>query len=75
MSGGFGGHSIREHCVSWMCASNSEGRSLPGGWSFDLACTFAESICYGPLPAIAKKVFEVEFCFDDDPEDLIEVTR
>lgn len=87
-SGGYGGPSIREHCVSWSLAGDGynvptqvnlgelivqfpDGR-LPqaGRWTFDKACEFAEPICYGSLPAIAKKVSQVEHCFDDDPEDL-----
>lgn len=44
-----------------------------GSWDFDRACAFAEPIVYGPLPAIAAKVYRMEHCFDDDPADLREL--
>ena len=84
-SGGYGGPSIREYAVSWALAGDGfnvptegsltmqfpDGR-LPraGEWEFEQACQFAEPICYGILPAIAKKIVEQEHCFDDDPQDL-----
>ena len=90
-SGGYGGPSIREHCVSWALAGDGynttvqtnlggltmqfpDGR-LPqaGQWTFEKACQFAEPICYGNLPAMAKKVHQSEHCFDDDLSDLEEL--
>lgn len=87
-AGGYGGPSIREHCVSWSLAGDGfnaladtslgaltlqmpDGR-LPraGDWEFDRACAFAEPIVYGPLPAMAARIIEQEYCFDDDPEDI-----
>jgi hypothetical protein len=48
-----------------------DGRITPAGkWKFAAACSFCAPICFGPLPAIAKKVYKMEHCFDDDPEDL-----
>lgn len=63
VSGGYGGPSVREHCVSWLAGGRHD-------WSFEAACQFAEPVCFGPLPAIARQVWQVESCFDDDPEDL-----
>ncbi|KJH69796.1 hypothetical protein UH38_22055 [Aliterella atlantica CENA595] len=90
-SGGYGGPSIREHCVSYalvgdgyniptqtnlglMTMSFPEGR-LPqaGNWEFGRACEFAAPICYGQLPAIAGQIAASEYCFDDDPNDLLEL--
>lgn len=87
-SGGYGGPSVREHCVSWALAGDAfnvptptnlgmltmqlpDGR-LPqaGRWGFEKACAFAEPICYGGLPSMAKRVYQNEHCFDDDPSDL-----
>ncbi|AOX04729.1 hypothetical protein BJP34_35715 (plasmid) [Moorena producens PAL-8-15-08-1] len=90
-SGGYGGPSIREHCVSHALAGDGfnvptdtnigvmtvqfpDGRLPRGGeWSFQKACEFAEPICYGILPAIAVKVYQTEYCSNDDPEDLKEI--
>lgn len=82
-SGGYGGPSIREHAVSWALAGDGFNSTLgptiqfpdgkiprPGQWNFDQACEFADPIVYGPLPAIASRIVQQEYCFDDDPEDL-----
>lgn len=45
----------------------------PGQWDFDRACQFADPIVYGPLPAIASRIVQQEYCFDDDPDDLADL--
>lgn len=67
MSGGYGGPSIREHCVTWLAIKE---RKMAGTWSVDDASKFAEPICYGELPLIALQVYQNESCFDGDPADL-----
>ena len=47
----------------------------PGEWEFERACQFAEPICYGQLPAIAKRIYQEEYCFDDDPDDLRDLNQ
>lgn len=88
-SGGYGGPSIREHCVSWCLAgdgynTNFAGMTIqfpddriprPGKWEFEQACEFAAPIVYGRLPAFAARVAANEHCFDDDPADLDELRR
>lgn len=94
-SGGFGGPSLREHCVTWSLAGDglnvpvntsigrlviqsSDGRLPRAGskeWTFEKACEFAEPICYGILPAIAKKISYCEPHFNDDPEDLAALNK
>jgi hypothetical protein len=68
MSGGYGGPSVREHCVTWLAIAAKE--KMAGQWPVDKAIAFAEPICYGELPLIANQVCENESCFDDDPADL-----
>lgn len=84
-SGGYGGPSIREHCVTYALAGdgyNEGGLQFPDGrlpragdWEFEKACEFAEPICYGALPAMAAKIAQQEQCFGDDPEDIAELQR
>jgi hypothetical protein len=79
-SGGYGGPSIREHAVSWALTGDGDrvgniqipdGRiKRAGEWNFEEACSFAEPIVYGILPAIAAQIIKTEYCFDDDPEDI-----
>lgn len=55
-----------------LTVSYRDGR-LPraGKWSFDRACEFCKPICFGQLSRYALKVVQVEYCFDDDPDDLV----
>lgn len=66
-SGGYGGPSIREHAVSYAAI---EGGRPGGDYSFDEACEFAGPIVFGPLTSLHRRVFQNEYCFDDDPDDL-----
>jgi len=83
-SGGYGGPSMREHAVSWALSGDGyqeaggglvlqfpDGRiKMAGEWEYEEACAFAEPICYGILPKICKKIYELQYCCDDDPEDI-----
>lgn len=88
-SGGYGGPSIREYAVTWAIAGDGFNESVPGvgltvqlpdgriprpgEWGFEAAVQFAAPVCFGPLPASAIRIVEMEHCFDDDPDDLAEV--
>lgn len=85
MDGGYGGPSIREHAVHWSLSGNSDHSGavpiaddrlpLNGTWTLEKACEFAAPIVYGDLPAIASQIHQSESCFDDDPEDLVEIKK
>lgn len=48
-----------------------DGRLKPAGnYTFQEAVTICAPICFGQLPKLALKVYEMEHCFDDDPKDL-----
>jgi hypothetical protein len=60
-----------ETSLGTLIIQSPDGRlPMAGGWEFEKACEFAAPICFGQLPAIARKIIEQEYCFDDDPEDL-----
>lgn len=46
---------------------------MAGEWEFEKACEFAAPICFGQLPAIATRIYQEEYCFDDDPADIEEI--
>ena len=85
-SGGYGGPSLREHLVSWSLGevgSVSVGRvamttvrptkPLPGEWQFEEAVAFAAPLCFRPAEAFGEKLLQIwerEYCFDNDSEDL-----
>jgi hypothetical protein len=54
----------------------SDGR-LPkvGEWSMERAAVFCETIVYGPLPAIWRRIVEQEYIFDNDDEDIEEMVK
>ena len=54
--------------------SYPDGR-LPraGQWDFDRAVQFCCPICFGQLSRYALKIVVMEYCFDDDPQDLEQV--
>jgi hypothetical protein len=57
-----------------MTVLKPDGRlNMPGEWELDAALEYAAPICFGKLPLIAKEVYETEYCFDDDPNDLKEL--
>lgn len=89
VSGKYGGPTIRQHCVALALAGDGENHfngffwiqlydervKRAGKWSFPEACQFAEPICYGKLPSIAKEFWKEHKhqCYDDDPLDLVEL--
>lgn len=68
-SGGYGGPSVREHSVSWAYG--------PGGrYAFEEACELLlkeDGLIFSPIQDIHREVYEAEYCFDDDYEDLKEL--
>lgn len=67
-SGGFGGPSVREHAVSHTyCHQNF---SYPEAVKLLLA---EDGLIFGPLQDIHHQCWQVEHCFDDDPNDLVEL--
>lgn len=90
-SGGYGGPSIREHICSHFLAGDGnnfysqefgvtiqipDGRlPHPGNWSFDHAAEFCKPICFNELSRYALKVVAMEYCFDDDPQDILKVSQ
>lgn len=44
---------------------------MPGSWSFEAACKFAEPICFGCITRLHFDCYRTEQCFDDAPEDLL----
>lgn len=48
-----------------------EGAKLFGAYSFEQAVTIAEPVVYGKLIQIHFDCWKDEFCYDDDPEDLL----
>ena len=85
-SGGYGGPSCREHAVSHAAQLQGGGQQatvgdfnafvpgpdtgIPGQWSYESACDFAEPICYGPIQEIHFACYRTEHCFDDSQEDI-----
>lgn len=42
-----------------------------GQWEFEKAIAFCDPICFGILSRLSLKIVVVEYCFDDDPQDLL----
>jgi hypothetical protein len=67
-SGGFGGPSVREHAVSHLYVG--------GHYSFDEAVELLlkdDGPIFGPLTDVHRECWEDEPCFDDDPQDVLEL--
>jgi hypothetical protein len=64
-SGGFGGPSIREH----VACRHRQGEDM----SFEQAVEACSEDVFGPLTENHKIAWEQEYCFDDDPKDLVEL--
>lgn len=47
----------------------------PGTWAYDEAVNHCEEYCYGPLTRLHLEVYNTDPCFDDDPQDLKQLTR
>lgn len=85
-SGGFGGPSCREHAVSYSAMLQGGSKqtivggmnafipgtetTMPGQWEFDVACSFAEPLCFGELQDVHFQCYRLEHCFDDAPQDV-----
>ena len=82
-SGGYGGPSIREHLVSWWVHDPNSVKfdhwrlqhgvplPKPGEWKIDEAVLVCEAFCFRNLPKVTSlRISAIEYCFDDDPEDL-----
>lgn len=68
---GDGYNMLQDTNLGQITVSYPDGRlPSPGEWSFDHAINFCSSICFGPLSKYAIKVVEMEYCFNDDPNDL-----
>jgi hypothetical protein len=68
-SGGYGGPSVREHAVSHMY--------LGGEYSFDEAIRMLlddNGPVFGPLVDVHRHCWLEEDCFDDDPEDVVQLS-
>lgn len=52
----------------------SEGAKLFGAYSFEEAVNIAQPMVYGKLTEIHFDCWKDEFCYDDDPEDLLVLT-
>lgn len=66
VSGGYGGPSVRENAVRRLGQSTQD---------FDEACKLAEPIVFGPLTDLHRECWQQEYCFQDDPADLKELTK
>lgn len=67
-SGGFGGPSVREHAASRMHG----GMQHSFKEAVDLLLNESGPI-FGPLNKVHEECWEEEFCFDDDPSDVVEL--
>lgn len=89
-SGGFGGPSIREHLCSHAVMGKEGFMEVidgfpvlfpdgtlphPSKWGTNEAISFCSPICFGELSRYALKIVEVEYCFDDDPKDLKQISE
>jgi len=66
ISGGYGGPSVREHSSNILKRKKSN-------WTFEEVCTELikdDGLIFGPIKNIHRIIFENEYCFDDDPEDI-----
>lgn len=61
-AGGYGGPSVREHVACRL----GEGREM----DFDEACSLVEESIFGPLSLCHHALWLLEYCFQDDPEDV-----
>ncbi len=71
MAGGFGGPSMREHWAGRVAHS----KGLVGNCSFEQAVEVAEGVCFGPLSYEIALMLEVEYCFDDAPNEQEEARQ
>ncbi len=70
-SGGFGGPSVREHAIPRVLGQG-------GGRSFDEAVELLisdDGPIFGPITDVHRHCWENECCFDDDPEDIKQLSR
>jgi hypothetical protein len=70
-SGGFGRPSVREHAASRLYGAKA------GRYTFEEAVELLildEGPIFGPLTEIHRRCWEEEFCFDDDPDDVRELS-
>ena len=47
----------------------------PGKWTFESAVKFAEPICFGLITELHRSCWKSEHCFDDDPQDIVELNK
>lgn len=64
-AGGYGGPSVREHACARLTRTDD----------FNLACSEAEPIVFGPLTDLHREMWADEHCFDDDPADVAELSK
>lgn len=67
-NGGYGGPSVREHAASWRYTNRQ--------YSFEEAVKLllaADGPIFGPLTQLHRKLWQEEYCFDDDPQDIAEL--
>jgi len=68
-SGGYGGPSVREHAVNSVV--NKLGAS--GRISFEAAVEELikdDGVIFGPITDLHRMLWEQEYCFNDDPKDI-----
>jgi len=49
-----------------------------GEWGIEKALLFADPLCFGPIEdyiEVLKKIAQIEYCFDNDAEDLKELAK
>ena len=75
MAGGYGGPSVREHTA---CRQYGQKGQLNGHWPFEEAANLLlreDGPIFGPLTSFHRQCWREEHCFDDDPQDIVELEQ